>query len=135
MPGRKSKCKSQKSKVTGACQLRVTWPPYELARTRLAAYRDVFRATLLAASSVSRPADPGRQQTLVIGSKNFTEQVILGEMLAQHLEAKTGLHVERRFYLAGTYICSSGAAGGAHRRLRGVYRHGAHRHSEAADGK
>jgi osmoprotectant transport system substrate-binding protein len=48
---------------------------------------------------------PPRQQTLVIGSKNFTEQVILGEMLAQHLEAKTGLHVERRFYLAGTYIC------------------------------
>jgi osmoprotectant transport system substrate-binding protein len=47
---------------------------------------------------------PARQQTLVIGSKNFTEQVILGEMLAQHLEAKTGLHVERRFYLAGSYI-------------------------------
>ncbi len=47
---------------------------------------------------------PGRQQTLVIGCKNFTEQVILGEMLAQYLEAKTGLHVERRFFLAGTYI-------------------------------
>ncbi len=41
----------------------------------------------------------------MIGSKNFTEQVILGEMLAQQLEAKTGLRVERRFYLAGTYIC------------------------------
>jgi osmoprotectant transport system substrate-binding protein len=47
---------------------------------------------------------PGRQQTLVIGCKNFTEQVVLGEMLAQYLEAKTGLHVERRFFLAGTYI-------------------------------
>lgn len=45
------------------------------------------------------------RQTLVVGSKNFTEQVILAEILAQHLEAKTGLHVERRFYLAGTYIC------------------------------
>ena len=44
---------------------------------------------------------PGRQQTLVIGCKNFTEQVVLGEMLAQYLEAKTGLHVERRFFLAG----------------------------------
>ncbi len=40
----------------------------------------------------------------MIGSKNFTEQVVLGEMLAQYLEAKTGLHVERRFFLAGTYI-------------------------------
>jgi osmoprotectant transport system substrate-binding protein len=48
---------------------------------------------------------PGRQQTLIIGSKNFTEQVVLGELVAQHLEAKTGLRVERRFYLAGTYIC------------------------------
>jgi osmoprotectant transport system substrate-binding protein len=48
---------------------------------------------------------PRRQQTLVIGSKNFTEQVILGELLAQHLGAKSGLHVERRFFLAGTYIC------------------------------
>jgi len=45
-----------------------------------------------------------RPRTLVIGSKNFTEQVILGEILAQRLEAKTGLRVERRFYLAGTYI-------------------------------
>jgi len=41
----------------------------------------------------------------VVGSKNFTEQVILGELIAQHLEAKTALPVERRFYLAGTYIC------------------------------
>jgi len=41
----------------------------------------------------------------VIGAKNFTEQVVLGELLAQHIEAKTGLKVERRFYLAGSYIC------------------------------
>jgi osmoprotectant transport system substrate-binding protein len=61
-------------------------------------------AFLLAAFSFTA-CGPARQRTLVIGSKNFTEQVILGEMLAQHLEAKTGLHVERRFYLAGTYIC------------------------------
>ena len=40
----------------------------------------------------------------MIGCKNFTEQVILGEMLAQYVEAKTGLRVERRFFLAGTYI-------------------------------
>jgi osmoprotectant transport system substrate-binding protein len=59
--------------------------------------------TLLAALSFTA-CGPARQQTLVIGCKNFTEQVILGELLAQHLEAKTGLHVERRFFLAGTYI-------------------------------
>lgn len=46
-----------------------------------------------------------RRNRIVIGSKNFTEQLILGELLAQQLEHKTGLAVERRFYLAGTYIC------------------------------
>jgi osmoprotectant transport system substrate-binding protein len=47
---------------------------------------------------------PPRADRPVIGAKNFTEQVILGELLAQHIEAKTGLKVERRFYLAGSYI-------------------------------
>ena len=42
---------------------------------------------------------------IVVGSKNFTEQAILGELLARHLEARTHLPVDRRFYLAGTYIC------------------------------
>ena len=46
-----------------------------------------------------------RTDRIVVGSKNFTEQAILGELLAQHLEARTHLPVERRFYLAGTYIC------------------------------
>jgi glycine betaine/choline ABC-type transport system substrate-binding protein len=42
---------------------------------------------------------------IVVGSKNFTEQLILGEMFAQIIEARTHLPVERRFYLAGTFIC------------------------------
>jgi len=46
-----------------------------------------------------------RRNTIVIGSKNFPEQAILGELLAQHIESRTGLRVERRFYLSGTYIC------------------------------
>jgi len=46
-----------------------------------------------------------RTDRIVVGSKNFTEQAILGELLAQHLEARTHLPVDRRFYLAGTYIC------------------------------
>ena len=40
-----------------------------------------------------------------MGSKNFTEQLVLGEMFAQMIEARTHLAVERRFYLAGTFIC------------------------------
>src|SRR5215475_4307166 len=45
-----------------------------------------------------------RQTRIVVGSKNFTEQIILGEVLAQQIENKTHLAVERRFYLGGTYI-------------------------------
>lgn len=45
------------------------------------------------------------ENRIVVGSKNFTEQVVLGELIAQHLEARTGLQVDRRFYLSGTYIC------------------------------
>lgn len=45
-----------------------------------------------------------RQQRIVVGCKNFTEQNILGELIAQQIENKTHLPVERRFYLGGTYI-------------------------------
>ena len=55
---------------------------------------------ILAAMACSPP----RPDHPVIGAKNFTEQVVLGELLAQHIEARTGMKVERRFYLAGSYI-------------------------------
>jgi osmoprotectant transport system substrate-binding protein len=42
---------------------------------------------------------------LTVGSKNFTEQLILGELLSQYLEQQLRIGVDRRFYLAGTYIC------------------------------
>lgn len=42
---------------------------------------------------------------IVIGSKNFTEQVILGELIAQAVERETDLTVERRFNLGGTLVC------------------------------
>jgi glycine betaine/choline ABC-type transport system substrate-binding protein len=44
------------------------------------------------------------QPRIVVGCKNFTEQIILGELIAQQIENKTHLPVERRFYLGGTYI-------------------------------
>jgi glycine betaine/choline ABC-type transport system substrate-binding protein len=46
-----------------------------------------------------------RDNRIVVGSKNFTEQLVLGEMFAQVIEARAHLEVERRFYLAGTFIC------------------------------
>ena len=51
-------------------------------------------------SSCDHPAKP----TIVIGSKFFTEQVILAELIAQHIEAKTGITVERKTNLGGTLL-------------------------------
>lgn len=48
---------------------------------------------------------PGRESAIVVGSKNFTEQAVLGELFAQQIETRTHLRVERRFYLAGSFIC------------------------------
>jgi osmoprotectant transport system substrate-binding protein len=65
-------------------------------------------AVLLAGTGCSPP----RPDHPVIGAKNFTEQVILGELLAQEIEAHSHLKVERRFYLAGSYICHQALVSG-----------------------
>ena len=75
---------------------------------------------------------PPRPDHPVIGAKNFTEQVVLGELLAQEIEAKSNLKVERRFYLAGSYICQQALARRAHRWLRRIHRNRPHCHSQAA---
>jgi glycine betaine/choline ABC-type transport system substrate-binding protein len=49
---------------------------------------------------------------IVIGSKDFTEQLVLGKMFAQIIENRTHLPVERRFYLAGTFICQQAILAG-----------------------
>jgi len=54
----------------------------------------------------------GERNTIVVGSKNFSEQALLGEILAQHIEARTHLQVTRRFYLAGSYICQQALLAG-----------------------
>lgn len=53
-----------------------------------------------------------RSPRIVVGCKNFTEQIILGELIAQRIENKTHLPVERRFYLGGTYIAHQGILAG-----------------------
>jgi osmoprotectant transport system substrate-binding protein len=73
----------------------------------------ICRALILAASVlVVSGCSPSRSDRIVVGSKNFTESLILGEIMAQQIEAHTHLKVERRFYLAGTYICHQGMLSG-----------------------
>lgn len=53
-----------------------------------------------------------RATTIVVGSKNFPEQALLGEIVAQQIEARTHLRVVRKFYLAGTFICQQAILSG-----------------------
>jgi glycine betaine/choline ABC-type transport system substrate-binding protein len=53
----------------------------------------------------------GGGDPVVVASKNFTEQDILGEIVAQELEAR-GVPVERRFHLGGTFVCHNALVDG-----------------------
>ncbi|WP_202820118.1 glycine betaine ABC transporter substrate-binding protein [Calderihabitans maritimus] len=46
----------------------------------------------------------GSENKIVVGSKNFTENIILGEIMAQLIEAKTNLQVERKLNMGGTLV-------------------------------
>jgi len=48
---------------------------------------------------------PRGSEVIVVASKDFTEQDILGELLAQQIERKTNLTVERKPRLGGSYVC------------------------------
>src|SRR2546430_5910853 len=62
-------------------------------------------AVLLA--SCSRPA------RIVVGSKNFTEQILLGEILAQQIERRLSVTVERKLNLGGTLLAHEALVSGA----------------------
>src|ERR1700757_1305391 len=73
---------------------------------RVSTIIDIRRlAAALVALLLLTSCGPPRRDRIVVGSKNFTEQLVLGEIIAQQIENRTHLPVERRFYLAGTFIC------------------------------
>src|SRR5256714_3517608 len=47
----------------------------------------------------------GRRDRVVVGAKNFTESDLLAEIVAQQIERRTGLAIERRLHLGGTFVC------------------------------
>jgi len=53
-----------------------------------------------------------RTDRIVVGSKNFTEQIILGELMAQAIERYTQLPVDRKLNLGGTFICDRALSSG-----------------------
>jgi glycine betaine/choline ABC-type transport system substrate-binding protein len=59
----------------------------------------------LAAAALVLASARGTDGAVVIGSKNFTEQVILGELIAQAIEDQGGVPVVRKLNLGGTFVC------------------------------
>jgi osmoprotectant transport system substrate-binding protein len=68
-----------------------------------------FFAAVLAATTGCHTQ---RGETIVVGSKNFTEQIVLAELFAQQIEGHSALHVERRVNLGGTLLCHDALVAG-----------------------
>jgi osmoprotectant transport system permease protein len=81
-------------------------------RSRLATAAVAGAAILATLAAVSLAFTPRRTGTVVVGSKNFTEQILLGELVAQALERYGGLAVDRRLNLGGTFICDRAVRAG-----------------------
>ena len=62
------------------------------------------RTTILSLLIAALLTGCGARNHVVVGSKNFTEQLILGEIIAQHIEARTHQPVERKLDLGGTLL-------------------------------
>jgi glycine betaine/choline ABC-type transport system substrate-binding protein len=73
---------------------------------RPAGRRGGLAAVLLVATAC------GQHDRVRVGSKNFTESDLLGEIVAQQIERRTGLAVERRFHLGGTFVCHQAITAG-----------------------
>ncbi|MDZ8261082.1 glycine betaine ABC transporter substrate-binding protein [Nostoc sp. ChiQUE01b] len=69
-------------------------------------------ALLLVITSCAPNSNNSSDSNIIVASKDFTEQDILGELLAQQIEATTNLKVERRFRLGGSFICHSAITSG-----------------------
>jgi osmoprotectant transport system substrate-binding protein len=77
---------------------------------RLVDRRDALRLAAGGALALAGCREPAN--AILVGSKNFTEQIVLGELLAQQIEAHTALRADRRFDLGGTFLCQQALLAG-----------------------
>jgi osmoprotectant transport system substrate-binding protein len=70
------------------------------------------RTTILCGLIAALLTGCGPRNHLAVGSKNFTEQLILGEIIAQHIEARTHQPVERKLDLGGTLLAHQALVAG-----------------------
>lgn len=67
---------------------------------------------VLVVTSCLSPISPGGGGDLIVASKDFTEADILGELLSQQIESTTGLRVDRRLHLGGSFVCHQALTAG-----------------------
>jgi len=86
----------------------LAWLEHRLRTRRAASFRVptiALAGTLALGAVLAWSMSTGSAGTnVVVGSKNFTEQVVLGELMAQAIAAE-GLPVVRKLNLGGTFIC------------------------------
>lgn len=71
----------------------------------------LIAAALLGALAASA-CGGGGPAPVVVGGKNFTEQDILGEIVATWIERTTDIPVQRKLHLGGTFVCHKGLVSG-----------------------
>jgi len=81
-----------------------------MGRKTLRALTMPFVAALLAMLSLSSCSN---KPVIVVGSKNFTEQVILGEIIAAQIERRLGVEVDRKLNLGGTLLAHEALLSGS----------------------
>ena len=64
----------------------------------------IIAAALLLSACGAGSGTGGGKDTITIGSKNFTENIILAHMMADLIEARTGLNVDRKVNLGGSNV-------------------------------
>jgi osmoprotectant transport system permease protein len=72
-----------------------------LGRRRVGSAAAIVLVAALAVWAVASLQTVAPARRIAVGSKDFTEQIIVGEIVAQVIENKTGLEVTRRFDLGG----------------------------------
>jgi osmoprotectant transport system permease protein len=84
----------------------LAWLEHRLKTGRRWSRRTAFASAAAVLVIVAAVAWPSltRPVQVVVGSKNFTEQIVLGELVAQAME-REGLQVSRKLNLGGTFIC------------------------------
>src|SRR5579871_6854064 len=86
-------------------------PPVKARRDNITYAVSMMRLAALACLLLSLL---GCSQTrpITVGSKNFTEQIILGEIVAQQLERRLGQKVDRKLDLGGTLLAQQALESG-----------------------